>query len=432
MLEVDAEHISHAERHQQGQRYRDSHQERRPPFPKTDERNDHHQDNRLVKTVHEQLNIFLDLLWLVAGASDDQIFRQTHLEVGEGGIDSLREAVDLLPRTHLNAEDNGTCPLPAALAVAPRVVAQIPGRAIVSANGIDEIVQIEGRSVRRDAHSDISDFMLAAKFAGRIDRDTLVFKFELAAGHGDIACLKNIGEDLRLEAVGRQALLRIEEINLLGQDTRSNHFGDEGGAVGGAGRGEQRLLHGVGKIIHLPVTVLFTGNGNQLDWNFGGVTNHEGLPSVGMHIHCPIALGEEGVKEIERGLVVYRGLAIDADKTRAVKNPNVFRGVLAARVLGKLSHSQHDQTLVHGRRETVHERHASGRVLGPRRQNRIPDRLGTERDLGFAGFGARHREEQRGGVAEVPYIIDRAGALGEVTNCLQAAADVIQNLTRFL
>ena len=97
LLEVDAEHISHAERHQQGQRYRDSHQERRPPFPKTDERNDHHQDNRLVKTVHEQLNIFLDLLWLVAGASDDQIFRQTHLEVGEGGIDSLREAVDLLP-----------------------------------------------------------------------------------------------------------------------------------------------------------------------------------------------------------------------------------------------------------------------------------------------------------------------------------------------
>src|SRR5439155_687596 len=172
--------------------------------------------------------------------------------------------------------------------------------------------------------------MLAAKFAGRIDRDTLVFKFELAAGHGDIACLKNIGEYLRLEAVGRQALLRIEEINLLGQDTRSNHFGDEGGAVGGAGRGEQRLLHGVGKIIHLPVTVLFTGNGNQLDWNFGGVTNHEGLPSVGMHIHCPIALGEEGVKEIERGLVVYRGLAIDADKTRAVKNPNVFRGVQAA------------------------------------------------------------------------------------------------------
>src|SRR5262245_39139722 len=216
-------------------------------------------------------------------------------------------------------------------------------------------MQVKGRSVGRHAHGDIAYFMFGLKFSGGIDGDTLVSEIQLATGQGDVTCLKDVGEILCIEAVGCQALLRIEEINLLRKDARANDLGDQGRPVRSSGCGEQCLLHGVRKLVELAVTVLCTSHRGQLGWNFGGIANNKGLPGIGMGVQGSIALRKKGMKTVKGSLVVRGRLPIDADKAWAVKNANVLRGVPAARIFGKLVHPKHDHSLVYCRREAVQD-----------------------------------------------------------------------------
>ncbi len=75
LLQIDAEHLHHAERHGQRDRNGERHQQRRAPLPKADQRHEHHQHDRLVQALHEQVDVLLHLPRLVRGASEDQILR---------------------------------------------------------------------------------------------------------------------------------------------------------------------------------------------------------------------------------------------------------------------------------------------------------------------------------------------------------------------
>jgi hypothetical protein len=54
--------------------------------------------------------------------------------------------------------------------------------------------------------------------------------------------------------------------------------------------------------------------------------------------------------------------------------------------------------------------------------------LGTHCDLRRVGFGAGDREHQCGRVAEIAHILHRAGAIGQIVNGGQTAADVVEHL----
>jgi len=75
LLQIQAEHVHHAEGHGQRDGNRQGHQEGRSPLPEADQGNDHNQDDGLVQAVHEQVDAFLNLARLIGGARHDEIRR---------------------------------------------------------------------------------------------------------------------------------------------------------------------------------------------------------------------------------------------------------------------------------------------------------------------------------------------------------------------
>src|SRR5262249_4298792 len=76
LLNIDAQHVHHAEGHGQSDGNRDRHQQGRSPLPKADERDDDHQDNGFFQRAHEQVEILLYMQRLVGGADDHQVVQQ--------------------------------------------------------------------------------------------------------------------------------------------------------------------------------------------------------------------------------------------------------------------------------------------------------------------------------------------------------------------
>ena len=118
LLQIDAEHVHHAERHRQRDRDRQRHQQRRTPFPEADQRDEHHQDDRFVEAAHEEIDVLLDLQRLVGSARDDQVVGQLLLELRERGVDGLAEFADLLAGAHLHGQCDGAAAPPLAVGVA--------------------------------------------------------------------------------------------------------------------------------------------------------------------------------------------------------------------------------------------------------------------------------------------------------------------------
>jgi len=147
LLQIDAEHVHHAERHRQRQRNGERHQHRGAPFPKTDERDEHHEKDRFVQAAHEQIDVLGDLQRLVGSAGENQIFGQAMLDIGERLVDGFAEFADLLAGPHLNGERDGAGTLPVGLLVAPRVKIHKARRAVIAAIDLHQIAQVNRRAV---------------------------------------------------------------------------------------------------------------------------------------------------------------------------------------------------------------------------------------------------------------------------------------------
>ena len=106
------QHVHHAEGHQQGERNRQRHQQRRAPLPEADQRHQDHQPHRLVQARHEQVDVLLHLPRLIAGARDDQVLRQAASQVVQRRVHLPGEIVDLLARAHLHRKRDGAGALP--------------------------------------------------------------------------------------------------------------------------------------------------------------------------------------------------------------------------------------------------------------------------------------------------------------------------------
>src|SRR5260370_39796346 len=170
------------------------------------------------------MNVLLNLQWLIRGMGDDEIRRKNLFKLCKFLIDRLTEARDLLLIAHVDCQGNRTATLPLPSWVLPRVVVQICGGSLIAGKNLDQIPQVNGSSSRGLSDSDFPNGVSAFELAGRIDDDLSLVGLECASRRNDVARAQDLPESCRLQSVLSESILRIFQVDDLGQQASPLHF----------------------------------------------------------------------------------------------------------------------------------------------------------------------------------------------------------------
>src|SRR5712675_1767357 len=165
------------------------------------------------------MNVLLDLQGLIGCMRDDEIRRKNLFELCKFLIDRLTEVCDLLLIAHIDRQGDRTATLPLSSGVLPRVIVQIGGRRLIAGKNLDQIPEINGSSSRGLSDSDFPNGVSAFELAGRIDDDLSLVGFECASRRNDVARAQYLSEGCRLKSVLGESILRIFQVNHLGQQS---------------------------------------------------------------------------------------------------------------------------------------------------------------------------------------------------------------------
>src|SRR6266436_8483902 len=163
------------------------------------------------------MNVLLNLQRLIGGVGDDETRRKNLLELCKFLIDRLTEVCDLLLIAHIDRQGDCTATLPLSSGVLPRVIVQIGGRRLIAGKNLDQIPEINGSSSRGLSDSDFPNGVSAFELAGRIDDDLSLPCLECAARRNNVARAQDLSESCRLKSVLGQSILRIFQVDYLGQ-----------------------------------------------------------------------------------------------------------------------------------------------------------------------------------------------------------------------
>src|SRR6266566_2167118 len=254
------------------------------------------------------MNVLLNLQWLIGGMRDDKIRGKNLFKLCKLLIDRLTEVRDLLLIAHVDRQGDCTAALPLSSGVLPRVIVQISGGSLIAGKNLDQIPQINGSSSRGLSDSDFPNSVSAFELAGRIDDDLSLVGLECASRRYDVAGAQDLPESCGLESVLSQAVLRIFQIDHLGQQASPLHF-----------RGLWRALHGspnqIRKVIEIGVAVLVSRNISQLGANIMRITDDDWRPTVRMQIGPLQLFLKECFHEAMDTRIIFVRNTIDSNKT---------------------------------------------------------------------------------------------------------------------
>src|SRR6266851_3328927 len=155
---------------------------------------------------------------------DDEIRRKNLFELCKFLIDRLTEVCDLLLIAHIDRQGDCTATLPLSSGVLPRVIVQIGGGSLIAGENLDQIPQINGSSSRGLSDSNFPNCVSAFELTGGIDNDLSLVGLERTSGRNNVARAQDFSESCRLEAVLGESVLRIFQVDHLGQQASPLHF----------------------------------------------------------------------------------------------------------------------------------------------------------------------------------------------------------------
>ena len=226
-MNVDGNDLSHSERQRQGQRNRSRHQHGRAPVPEPDQRDDHHEADRLIETAHQQADKFLHLLWLVRRSLDDQVRRQLRPHLGQRLVHGLAELENLLSRSHLHGQRDGAIAVPFSIRVARRQIVRIPLRRLVATRDLHQITQMHRDARGRGPDQHVADLLRVLEFGRCIDADVLRLRLDDASGGGHIAGRQHVLDLRGLQVERGEPVVRVIEVDLLGEHPRALDLRDD-------------------------------------------------------------------------------------------------------------------------------------------------------------------------------------------------------------
>src|SRR6266403_3746101 len=170
------------------------------------------------------MNVLLDLQGLIRGMGDDEIRRKNLFKLSKFLIDRLTEVCDLLLIAHVDRQGDCTATLPLFSGVLPRVIVQIGGGSLIAGENLDQVPQINRSSSRGLSDSNFPNCFSAFELAGGIDDDLSLARLECTSRRNNVASAQDLSESCRLKSVLGESVLRIFQIDHLGQKTSPLHF----------------------------------------------------------------------------------------------------------------------------------------------------------------------------------------------------------------
>src|SRR6266851_6552007 len=170
------------------------------------------------------MNVVLNLQWLIRGVRDDEVRRKNLFQLCKFLIDRLTEVRDLFLIAHVDGQGNRTAALPLCSRVLPSVIVQIGGGSLIAGKNLDQIPQINGSSSRGLSDSNLPNCVSAFELAGGIDDDLSLARLECASRRNNVACAQYLSESCRLKSVFGESVLRIFQVDHLGQQASPLHF----------------------------------------------------------------------------------------------------------------------------------------------------------------------------------------------------------------
>src|SRR6266853_4335592 len=170
------------------------------------------------------MNVLLNLQWLIGGVRDDEVCRKNLFELCKFLIDRLTEVRDLLLIAHVDRQSDGAATLPLSSGVLPRVIVQICGGSLIAGENLDQVPQINGSSSRSLSDSDFPNCVSAFELAGGIDNDLSLARLECASRRNNVARAQYLSEGCRLKSVLGESVLRIFQVDHLGQQASPLHL----------------------------------------------------------------------------------------------------------------------------------------------------------------------------------------------------------------
>src|SRR5258708_27842728 len=155
---------------------------------------------------------------------DDEIRRENLFKLCKFLIDRLTEVRDLLLIAHIDRQGDCTAALPLSSGVLPRVIVQIGGRSLIAWKNLDQIPQINGSSIRGLSDSNFPNCFSAFELAGGIDNDLSLACLECTSRRNNVASAQDFSESCRLKSVLSESILRIFQVDDLGQQASPLHF----------------------------------------------------------------------------------------------------------------------------------------------------------------------------------------------------------------
>src|ERR1700693_5946067 len=195
------------------------------------------------------MDVFLNLQWLIGGMRDDEICRKNLLKLCKFLIDRLTEVCDLLLIAHVDCQGNCTAALPLSGEILPRVIVQIGGGSLIAGKNLDQIPEIHWSTSGSLAYSNFPNCFSAFELAGGIDNDLSPACLECTSRRNNVASTQDLSESCRLKSVLSESILRIFQVDDLGQQASPLHF-----------RGLWCPLHGspnqIRKVVEIGVAIL--------------------------------------------------------------------------------------------------------------------------------------------------------------------------------
>src|SRR6266704_826671 len=253
------------------------------------------------------MNVLLNLQWLIGGVRNDEVRRKNLFKLCKFLIDRLTEVRDLLLIAHVDRQGDCTAALPLSSGVLPRVVVQISGGSLIAGKNLDQVPEIHRSSGRSLGYRDTPNCVSAFELTRGIDNDLSLVGLERASRRNDVSGAQDLPESCGLESVLSQVVLRIFQIDHLGQQASPLHF-----------RGLWRALHGspnqIRKVIEIGVAILVARDISQLGANITRIADDDWRPTVRMQIRPLQLFLKECFYEAMDARIIFVRNTIDSNK----------------------------------------------------------------------------------------------------------------------
>src|SRR5262249_2901969 len=154
---------------------------------------EHDESDGFIEGIHEEVDVFFYLLWLIRGADDHQVRRKKPANRRELLVDVFSKLGNLLSRAHEDGDGHCAASMPPSICVPRGIEIEEARGRLVTAADIHQVPQINRTSRSRCPDDDVTNGCRRLEGAGWIHDDVLLAcNLDRASRQCDVSRLQKV------------------------------------------------------------------------------------------------------------------------------------------------------------------------------------------------------------------------------------------------